>query len=230
MLKTGRRSPAPPRGGDDLDRLQSLYQSGKRNEAIAALQALVDSQPKSARLRLRLGEWLAAAGRRDEAIAALFGLQELLAASGNVLAAISAGVKILELDPTFENPLSYVAKVNASRLREEKREMEKDGRSPQAPEADSGPLAGIPLLSDLDPEELRSAASGLKRRFLSRGATVFEKGERSRSLVFVVSGTLEIRNEGRKLDTAGVGQCLGESAFLTGEPVSYTHLTLPTKA
>ena len=100
--------------------------------------------------------------------------------------------------------------------------MEKDGASARAPEPDRGPLAGIPLLSDLDPEELRGAASGLKRRFLSRGATVFEKGERSRSLVFVVSGTLEIRNEGRKLDTAGAGQCLGESAFLTGEPRNAT--------
>jgi CRP-like cAMP-binding protein len=88
--------------------------------------------------------------------------------------------------------------------------------------ADSGPLAGIPLLSDLEPLELQTAAAGLKRRFLSKGAVVFEKGARTRSLVFVVSGTLEIRNEGRKLDTAGPGQCLGEFAFLTGEPRSAT--------
>jgi len=91
--KTGRRAPAPSRGGDDLDKIQALYQAGKRNDAISGLKALVQSQPKSARLRVRLGEWLAAAGRRDEAISTLFALQELLAASGNVLAAISAGVK-----------------------------------------------------------------------------------------------------------------------------------------
>ena len=224
MLKTGRRAPAPPRAGDDLDKIQALYQSGKSKDAISALKALVESQPKSARLRVRLGEWLAAAGRRDEAISTLFALQELLAASGNVLAAISAGVKILELDPTFENPLSYVAKVNAARLRDEQREQGKAvaiAKEPDSP-ADSGALAGIPLLSDLEPEELLSAASGLKRRFLSKGATVFEKGDRSRSLCFVVSGTLEIRNEGKKLDTAGPGQCLGEFAFLTGEPRNAT--------
>ena len=224
MLKTGRRAPAPSRGGDDLDKIQTLYQSGKTKEAISALKALVESQPKSARLRVRLGEWLAAAGRRDEAISTYFALQELLAASGNVLAAISAGVKILELDPTFENPLSYVAKVNAARLRDEQREQGRAEAMENAPAspADSGPLAGIPLLSDLGPEELLSATSGLKRRFLSKGATVFEKGDRSRSLCFVVSGTLEIRNEGRKLDTAGAGQCLGEFAFLTGEPRNAT--------
>ncbi len=222
MLKTVKRAPAPSRGGDDLDRLHALYQSGKKSEAISSLKALVESQPKSARLRLRLGEWLAAAGRRDEAIATYFALQELLAASGNGLAAISAGVKILELDPTFENPLSYVAKVNASRLRdEERKQAEAAEKAPEAM-ADSGPLAGIPLLSDLGPEELQSAAAGLKRRFLSKGALVFEKGARTRSLCFVVSGTLEIRNEGRKLDTAGPGQCLGEFAFLTGEPRSAT--------
>ncbi len=222
MLKAGRRAPAPSRGVDDLDKIQALYQSGEAKEAISALMALVESQPKSARLRVRLAEWLAAAGRRDEAISTFFALQELLAASGNVLAAISAGVKILQLDPTFENPLSYVAKVNASRLRDEQRAQGKAEEKALAPEAGSGPLAGIPLLSDLGPEELLSAASGLKRRFLSEGAVVFEKGDRSRSLCFVVSGTLEIRNEGRKLDTAGAGQCLGEFAFLTGEPRTAT--------
>jgi CRP-like cAMP-binding protein len=224
MLKTGRRAPAPARPGDDLDRIQALYQSGKTKDALSALKALVESQPKSARLRVRLGEWLAAAGRRDEAISTYFALQELLAASGNVLAAISAGVKILELDPTFDNPLSYVAKVNAARLREEQREQgkaEAKEKEPDSP-ADRGALAGIPLLSDLGPEELLSAASGLKRRFLSKGATVFEKGDRSRSLCFIVSGMLEIRNGGRKLDTAGAGQCLGEFAFLTGEPRNAT--------
>jgi cAMP-dependent protein kinase regulator len=49
---------------------------------------------------------------------------------------------------------------------------------------------------------------------------VFEKGDRSRSLSFVVSGMLEIRSDGKKLDTAAAGQCLGEFAFLTGEPRS----------
>jgi CRP-like cAMP-binding protein len=223
MLKTGKRAPAPSRGGDDLDKLQGLYLSGKKSEAISALKALVESQPKSARLRIRLGEWLASAGRRDEAISTLFALQELLAASGNVLAAISAGVKIIELDPTFENPLSYVAKVNAGRLRDEKRAREKgEAAAAESTDADSGPLAGIPLLSELGPEELQSAATGLKRRLLSKGAKVFEKGDRNRSLCFVVSGTLEIANDGRKLDTAGAGQCLGEFAFLTGEPRSAT--------
>jgi CRP-like cAMP-binding protein len=219
MLKTGRR--APSRGADELDKIQALYQSGKKNDAITALKKLVEAQPKSARLRVRLGEWLAAAGRRDEAISTYFALQELLAASGNALAAISAGVKILELDPTFENPLSYVAKVNAGRLRDQQKEG-KAAESTRAPETEANPLSGIPLLSDLGPEELRSAAAGLKHRLLSKGAMVFEKGDRSRSLCFIVSGTLEIRNEGKKLDTAGAGSCLGEFAFLTGEPRNAT--------
>jgi CRP-like cAMP-binding protein len=187
---------------------------------------LVRAQPKSARLRVKLSEWLAEAGRREEAISTLFALQELLMASGNPLAAISAGVKIVELDPTFENPLSFVAKVNASRLREE-RHRENDlaaapSFDPDLPSEDSPTLASIPLLSELGPEELASVAAGMRRRLLSAGAVVFEKGERSRSLSFVVSGMLEIRNDGKKLDTAAAGQCLGEFAFLTGEPRSAT--------
>ncbi|MGH9332435.1 MAG: Crp/Fnr family transcriptional regulator, partial [Vicinamibacteria bacterium] len=157
----------------------------------------------------------------------LYAHQELLMASGNVLAAISAGLKIVELDPEFENPLSFVAKVNASRLREERRSSEKAEQLANAREGEAAPdpdqaLSNIPLLSELGPEELRSAASGMKRRFLSKGAVVFQKNDRTRSLCFVVSGTLEIRNEGKTLDTAGAGQCLGEFAFLTGEPRNAT--------
>ena len=175
MLKTGRRPPAPSRGGDDLDRLRTIYQSGKRSDAISSLKVLVESQPKSARLRVRLGEWLAAAGRRDEAISTYFALQELLAASGNGLAAISAGVKILELDPTFENPLSYVAKVNASRLRDEGRKQAKPAEP--APEANAIPGRSLAFRCSRisDPAELQTAAAGLKRRPLSKGALVFEK-------------------------------------------------------
>jgi CRP-like cAMP-binding protein len=226
MLRTGKRpTGAPPRGGDELESLQLLHRSGRVDEAIAALKSLVQSQPKSARFRVKLSEWLAEAGRREEAITTLFALQELLMASGNPIAAISAGVKIVELDPTFDNPLSFVAKVNATRLREERaRESESAEPSfdPDLPSEESQTLAGIPLLSELGPEELASVASGMRRRLLSPGAVVFEKGENSRSLSFVVSGMLEIRNEGKRLDTAAAGQCLGEFAFLTGEPRSAT--------
>ena len=219
MLKAGRK-PAPS-GAEPLERVQALYRSGRVEEAISGLRSLIEAQPKSARLRVLLSEWLSQSGRTEEAIRTLFELQELLIATDNLLAAISAGLKIVELDPSFENPLSYVAKVNSDRLRAEARAQKAKAEAPveSAPSVD-GALQAIPLLSELSPEELLMAASGMRRRLLSKGAVVFSKGDESRSLCFVVNGLLEIRSEGKTLDTAEAGQCLGEFAFLTGEPRS----------
>jgi hypothetical protein len=80
---------------------------------------LAASRPKSASLRVKLAEWLAKAGRRDEAVSDLYKLQEALSLQGDVLAAISAGLRIVQIDPTFDNPLSYVAKLTVERLKEE---------------------------------------------------------------------------------------------------------------
>ncbi len=211
----------------ELARLQALHQSGAVDEAIKDLNALVQQNQKSAALRAKLADWLAKAGRCDEAISELFKLQEALSAQGNVLAAISAGLRIVQLDPTFDNPLSYVAKVNADRLEEESSSDE----STEATDETGAPktrhaLSDIPLLSDLEDEELRSVALGMRHRLLSDGAIVFDQGDASRSLCFVVSGTLEIRNADKKLDTAFAGECLGEFAFLTGEPRSASIISL----
>lgn len=210
----------------ELVRLQALHQSGAVDEAIRGLSALVQQNLKSAALRAKLADWLAKAGRRDEAISELFKLQEALAAQGNVLAAISAGLRIVQLDPTFDNPLSYVAKVNADRLKEDTGEQTTVATDETGAPQTRHALSDIPLLSDLEEDELRSVALGMRHRLLSDGAIVFDRNDASRSLCFVVSGTLEIRNGDKKLDTAFAGECLGEFAFLTGEPRSASVVSL----
>lgn len=223
------RPKAPPRNSKhQFEYIKNLHVSGKAEEAITELRAFIQEQPMARAPRVTLADWLVAAGRGNEAITELYKLQELLSAQGNLLAAISAGLKIVELDPSFDNPLSYVAKVNADRLLEsqpapsegegEAEEEELDGKQNQ--------LAKIPLLSELEPEEILDVAAGMNRRIMYRGAVLFEAGEQTRSLHFIVSGTFEIRNEDRRLDTAGAGQCLGEFAFLTGEPRSATVVAL----
>lgn len=216
MFKLGLKSAGD---GDkpSFAQIESLYESGRAREALAQLQRLVKAQPSSARLRVRLADWLVKERRTDDAITELYKLQELLAASGNVLAAISAGLRIIKLDPNFDNPLSYVAKVSTDQLKE--RQTSETGAAPAAA-SESPRSVDIPLLSDLTPEELQVAVTGMKSRLLSEGASVFEEGDKSRSLCYVVSGLLEIRTKGTTLDTASDGQCLGEFAFLTGEPRS----------
>ncbi len=103
----------------ELTRLQAEFDRGRSKEAIEDLRALAASRPKSASLRVKLAEWLAKAGRRDEAISELYKLQEALSLQEDVLAAISAGLRIVQIDPTFDNPLSYVAKLTVERLKEE---------------------------------------------------------------------------------------------------------------
>jgi len=219
LTKSVSRSPK-----QELARLQADYDRGRSKKAIEELRALAADRPKSAALRVKLADWLAKAGRRDEAISELFKLQEALSLQGNVLAAISAGLRIVQLDPKFDNPLSYVAKVNAERMKDE------SSASGESAAAESGEqhrsLSEIPLLANLTPEELQGVALGMKQRLLYDGAIVFERGDASRSLCFVVSGTLEIRNEKKTIDTAYPGECLGEFAFLTGAPRSAAVISL----
>ncbi len=213
---------------EELIRLQAEFDRGRSKEAIEELRALAANRPKSAALRVKLAEWLAKAGRRDEAISELYKLQEALSLQGNVLAAISAGLRIVQIDPTFDNPLSYLAKLTAERLKEETTTTSASDGSTRA-ESDGAQhkmLSEIPLLSDLTPEELKGVALGMKQRLLYDSAVVFERGDASRALCFVVSGTLEIKNGNKTLDTAYPGECLGEFAFLTGEPRSATVISL----
>ena len=215
----------------ELARLQIEFDRGRTDEAIKELRDLASQHIRSAALRAKLADWLGKAGRRDEAISELYNLQEALAAQGDILAAISAGLKIVQLDPKFDNPVSYLAKVNSERMREET--MSTDGSegaehdaTDSETESDHKQLTEIPFLSDLKPEELQSVALGMKQRLLYDGAIVFERGDASRSLCFLVSGTLEIRNGAKTLDTAYPGECLGEFAFLTGEPRSASIVSL----
>jgi CRP-like cAMP-binding protein len=208
-----------------FEHIKNLHASGKTDEAMAELRALIHKQPKARAPRVKLADWLVAAGQRDEGISELYKLQELLSAQGNLVAAISAGLKIVEIDPSFDNPLSYVAKVNSDRLLETQAEPAEDDEAEEL-DGKQHRLSNIPLLSDLEPAELLDVAREMNRRILYRGAVLVEAGDRSRSLHFVVSGTLEIRNEDQRLDTAGAGQCLGEFAFQTGEPRSATIVAL----
>ncbi len=220
LTKSVSRSPK-----QELARLQADYDRGRTKEAIDELRALAADRPKSAALRVKLAGWLAKAGRRDEAISELFKLQEALSLQGNVLAAISAGLRIVQLDPKFDNPLSYLAKVNAERMKDETTTSSESAAAESGGEQHKS-LSEIPFLADLTPEELQGVALGMKQRLLYDGAVVFEHGDASRSLCFVVSGTLEISNEKKAIDTAYPGECLGEFAFLTGAPRSAAVISL----
>jgi CRP-like cAMP-binding protein len=127
---------------------------------------------------------------------------------------------VVELDPRFENPLAYVAKVKLDGLREEQKRREAVKTLPAQPIIT--PLDGIPLLKDLAAEELSSVAATMKRHEVAEGGVVFEENAPGDSLYFVNRGLLEVRSGSDRLGLVSAGSCFGEFSFLTGEPRTAT--------
>ena len=188
--------------------------SGDFDRAVATLQALVAEVPDDTGIRRRLADVLIESGSRDTAISELVKIQATLASAGDILGAIAAGLKVVELDPRFENPLAYIAKVTVDSLRDEQKK--RDAQTVQVPKLT--PLNDIPLLSELTPEELSSVAGAMKRHELQEGSVVFDEGDAGGSLFFVTEGLLEVRADNAKLGVVSAGQCVGEFSFLTGDP------------
>ena len=188
--------------------------SGDLDRAVASVQALVSEIPDDTSIRRRLADILIESGNRDSAISELVKIQERLAFAGDILGAIAADLKVVELDPPLENPLAYIAKVTVDSLRAEQKRQ----KAQTVPVPTLTPLDDIPLLSELTPEELSSVAGAMKRHELEEGSVVFDEGDAGGSLFFVTRGLLEVRADDAKLAVVSAGQCLGEFSFLTGDP------------
>ncbi len=207
----------------ELRRAEGLRRSGKAEKALEILRSLASEDPRDIELRRKLADVLVETGNRDAAISQLVKLQEHLATQGDLLGAISSGLRVVELDPKFENPLAYVAKVKLESLREEQKRMQ--ARTVPAQPVIT-PLDRITLLKDLGADELASVASTMRRHEVGEGEAVFEEGAPGESLYFVNRGLLEVRSGGNRLGVVSAGSCFGEFSFLTGEPRTATVRTL----
>jgi CRP-like cAMP-binding protein len=203
----------------ELRRAEGLRRGGKPDKALEIVRSLASEEPRDVEVRRKLADLLVETGNRDAAINHLVKLQEHLAAQGDLLGAISSGLRVVELDPKFENPLAYVAKVKLESLREEQKRLQ--ARTVPA-EPLITPLNQIPLLKDLGAEELASVAATMKRHEVGEGATIFEEGSPGQSLYFVNRGLLEVRSGANRLGLVSAGSCFGEFSFLTGEPRTAT--------
>lgn len=202
----------------ELKRAEGLRRAGKVDQAIELLRKLVTGDPKDHESRSRLASLLVESGARDAAISELVKLQEGLADDGDLLGAIASGLKVIELDPKFENPLAYVAKVKTDTLRHQ--QAEKAART--VPVRPITPLDRIPLLRDLGSEELELVASAMRRHEVGEGEVVFRQGDAGESVFFLNRGLLEVATDGGKLGSLSAGQCFGEISFLTGQPRTAT--------
>jgi CRP-like cAMP-binding protein len=198
----------------ELRRAETLRRSGKADKALEIVRALASEDPRDVEIRRKLADLLVETGNRSAGITHLVKIQEHLAAQGDLLGAISAGLRVVELDPKFENPLAYVAKVKLESLREEQKRLQAKTVFAQPVIT---PLQQIPLLRDLGAEELASVASTMRRHEMGEGVVVFEEGAERQSLFFVNRGLLEVRSGTDRLGLVSAGSCFGEFSFLTGE-------------
>jgi len=202
----------------ELRAAERLRRSGKVEKAADALRSLVAKFPADMDVRRKLADVQLEMGNRDAAISHFVKIQEQLAADGDVLGAITAGLKVIEIDPKFDNPLAYVAKVTVDSLRED----QKVRAAQTVAVRPITPLDDIPLLSDLTPDELSDVAATMRRHELAEDQILFQEGDAGESLFFVNVGLLEAETAGLKLGLISAGQCFGEFSFLMRKPRSAT--------
>jgi CRP-like cAMP-binding protein len=184
------------------------------DRAAEAYREHISNHPRDVEARRQLAELLEELGKVDSAISEYVKLQEVLAAAGHILGAIVAGKKVTQIDPTFNNPLSYVAKVQTDNLVEEHRRSA-DTLPDLKPVK---PLSEIPLLADLAPLELESVAESMQVHERRQGDVIFNQGEEGESLFFVTRGQVEVATGSQELGRLGPGECFGEFSFLTEQP------------
>jgi CRP-like cAMP-binding protein len=197
---------------------ERFRRGGKPDKSANILRALVTEDPSNVEARMKLADVQLEMGNRDGAISHYVKIQEQLVAEGDVLGAITAGLKVVEIDPEFDNPLAYVAKVKVDSLREEQKAKSTQVSAVRI----ATPLDDIPLLSDLTPEELSDVAATMRRHELAEEQVLFHEGDAGESLYFVNAGLLEAKANGSKLGVISPGQCFGEFSFLTLKPRTAT--------
>ena len=83
-------------------------------------------------------------------------------------------------------------------------------------------LKGVPLFSHCNKKQLASVAQLADLVQVPGGTELMHEGESGREFLVLVEGSGEVRRKGRKIDTIGPGDFVGEMALLTGAPRNAT--------
>ena len=81
---------------------------------------------------------------------------------------------------------------------------------------------GVSLFQGLTEKELRKVAAAGTQIDLPAGTTLMKEEQRGGSAFVLLTGTMVIRRNGRKLREVGPGAVLGEMSLLDGSPRSAT--------
>lgn len=83
-------------------------------------------------------------------------------------------------------------------------------------------IKGVPLFEHCSKKELEHIALIADEIDLPAGKKLITEGERGREFFVIVSGEVEVRRNGRKIDTMGPGGFAGEMALLSKAPRNAT--------
>ncbi|HEV8176462.1 MAG TPA: cyclic nucleotide-binding domain-containing protein, partial [Gemmatimonadales bacterium] len=94
-----------------------------------------------------------------------------------------------------------------------------------APTAKIALLKTVPLFAGLPPPVLEGLAGALQERNLPAGVALLREGEPGQHYYIIGSGSLEVRQDGRRLRQVGAGEAVGEIALLRDIPRTATVTT-----
>jgi CRP/FNR family transcriptional regulator, cyclic AMP receptor protein len=83
-------------------------------------------------------------------------------------------------------------------------------------------IGHAPLFADCSKRELREIASVADEVVLPAGTTLTKEGASGREFVVIVEGAADVRRRGRKINSLGSGDFLGEIALIAGTPRTAT--------
>ena len=92
-------------------------------------------------------------------------------------------------------------------------------------------IKSVPLFSKLSKSKLNALASIADEIDLPQGKQLTREGERGREFFVLIDGAAEVRKGGRRVNTLGPGDFLGEISLITKMPRTATVTTNePTRA
>jgi CRP-like cAMP-binding protein len=83
----------------------------------------------------------------------------------------------------------------------------------------------VPLFSGCSKRELEEIAAIADELSLAEGKELTREGARGQEFLVLIDGSADVRRKGRKLNTLGAGDFLGEIALITGAPRTATVTT-----
>ena len=86
-------------------------------------------------------------------------------------------------------------------------------------------IKSVPLFSSCSKKELEAIAAQADELVVPAGKTLTKEGDRGREFMVIVDGSAEVRKNGRKVNTLGSGDFLGEIALISGGPRTATVTT-----